>query len=285
MVMFFTDGLIGDDDFVLGTLQEHLREETRVFAVGVGNDVNRYLVAKMGEVGRGASTFVNLHRPEDGGGARVRDAHPRPGAHLACDVDTDGLPVADVYPRVVPRPVQRPAAVPGREVPRHGRGRSSGSPAGCAGRSVASRCRCASPRPRRSNSALQSLWARQRIEELTVEGYRGETPEVVQGITATALQYGLMSKYTSFVAVEEVARTEPGGESVKEMVPVQLPEGTSYAGVFGELSREEIPPGDPIITVMAPSAQRVTAYFPFGLVKPLLDPVSDCGAAASWCPK
>ena len=57
---------------------------------------------------------------------------------------------------------------------------------------------------------------------------------------------------------------------MREVVPVELPEGTSYTGVFGELSREEIPPGDPIISVVAPkNARRVTAYFPFGLVKPL----------------
>ncbi|MGA9523292.1 MAG: hypothetical protein WBV82_17625, partial [Myxococcaceae bacterium] len=127
------------------------------------------------------------------------------------------------------------------------------------------------------NASLKSLWARQRIQDLMGQTYRGATPELVNEITQTALQYSLMSKYTSFVAVEEVVRTDPSTPGVKEMVPVELPEGTSYAGVFGELSREEIPPGDPIITVKAPkSARRVTAYFPFGLEKQLhYDRVSD----------
>jgi Ca-activated chloride channel family protein len=268
MVLFMTDGFIGNDDEVLGTLQRHLREETRVFSVGVGNDVNRYLVTKMGEVGRGASTFVNLRRPEDEV-AREFESRIRGPVLTSVRVDTEALPVSDVYPRVMPDLFSgQPLFVIGKF---HGTGegllRITGRVRGQERRfEVPLRFPAAAP----EHSALRSLWARQRIEELTVENYRGERPEVVQAITATALQYRLMSKYTSFVAVEEVARTQPGGESVRELVPVELPEGTSYAAVSGELSREEIPPGDPIISVVAPrNARRVTAYFPFGLVKPL----------------
>jgi Ca-activated chloride channel family protein len=274
MVMFFTDGLIGGDDYVLGTLQEHLREETRVFSIGVGNDVNRYLVAKMGEVGRGSSTFVNLHRPEEEV-AREFEERIRGPVLTSLRVDTDGLPVTDVYPRVVGDLFSgQPLFVIGKF---HGTGEGLVRVTGrVRGQERRFEVPVRFPEVAPENGALKSLWARQRIEELTVQGYRGETPEVVQGITQTALQYGLMSKYTSFVAVEQVVRVQPGGESVKEVVPVELPEGTSYAGVFGELSREEIPPGDPIISVVAPrSAKRVTAYFPFGLVKPLtFDPVT-----------
>jgi Ca-activated chloride channel family protein len=268
MVLFMTDGFIGNDDQVLGTLQQHLREETRVFSVGVGNDVNRYLVAKMGEVGRGASTFVNLHRPE-GEVAREFESRIRGPVLTSVRVDTDALPVSDLYPRVMPDLFSgQPLFLVGKF---HGTGegllRITGRVRGKERRfDVPLTFPAAAP----EHASLRSLWARQRIEELSVQNYRGERPEVVQAITATALQYRLMSKYTSFVAVEEVARTQPGGESVREVVPVELPEGTSYAAVSGELSREEIPPGDPIISVLAPkNARRVTAYFPFGLVKPL----------------
>jgi Ca-activated chloride channel family protein len=268
MVLLMTDGFIGDDDSVLGTLQHHLREETRVFSVGVGNDVNRYLVAKMGEVGRGASTFVNLNRPEDEV-AREFESRIRGPVLTSVKVDTDGLPVSDVYPRVMPDLFSgQPLFLVGKF---HGTGQGLLRITGrVRGQERRFEVPLTFPESAPEHSALRSLWARQRIEELSVENFRGEKPEVVQAITATALQYGLMSKYTSFVAVEEVARTQPGGESVREVVPVELPEGTSYTGVFGELSREEIPPGDPIISVAAPrNARRVTAYFPFGLVKPL----------------
>ena len=264
MVLFMTDGLIGGDEQVLGTLQKHLREETRIFSAGVGSSTNRYLITKMGELGRGASTLVNLNRPEEDV-AREFEQRMRGPVLTSVVVDTDGLPVSDVYPKSVPDLFAgQPLFLVGKFT---GTGdgvlRISGRVRGQVRRFDVP---VHFPEVAPEHDSLKSLWARQRIEELTVEGYRGETPEVVQGITDTALQYHLMSRYTSFVAVEQVARTAPNGESVREMVPVQLPDGM----VSGALSREEIPPGDPIISVRAPrNARRVTAYFPFGLVKPL----------------
>ncbi|NPC71395.1 hypothetical protein HPP05_16720 [Corallococcus exiguus] len=264
MVLFMTDGLIGGDEQVLGTLQKHLREETRIFSAGVGSSTNRYLITKMGELGRGASTLVNLNRPEEDV-AREFEQRMRGPVLTSVVVDTDGLPVSDVYPKSVPDLFAgQPLFLVGKFT---GTGdgvlRISGRVRGQVHRFDVP---VHFPEVAPEHDSLKSLWARQRIEELTVEGYRGETPEVVQGITDTALQYHLMSRYTSFVAVEQVARTAPNGESVREMVPVQLPDGM----VSGALSREEIPPGDPIISVRAPrNARRVTAYFPFGLVKPL----------------
>ncbi|NOK16906.1 VIT domain-containing protein [Corallococcus carmarthensis] len=264
MVLFMTDGLIGSDESVLGTLQDNLREETRIFSAGVGSSTNRYLITKMGELGRGASTLVNLNRPEEDV-AREFEQRMRGPVLTSLVVDTDGLPVRDVYPKSVPD------LFAGQPLFLVGKFTGTGDGVLRISGRVRGEVRNFDvpvhfPEVAPEHDALKSLWARQRIEELTVQGYREETPEVVQGITDTALQYHLMSRYTSFVAVEQVARTAPNGETVREMVPVQLPDGM----VAGALSRDEIPPGDPIISVRAPrNARRVTAYFPFGLVKPL----------------
>jgi Ca-activated chloride channel homolog len=270
MVLFMTDGLIGGDEQVLGTLQSHLREETRIFSAGVGSSTNRYLITKMGELGRGASTLVNLHRPEEDV-AREFEQRMRGPVLTSLKVDTDGLPVSDVYPKSVPD------LFAGQPLFLVGKFTGTGNGVIRITGRVRGKVRhfdvpVRFPEVAPEHDALKSLWARQRIDALTVEGYRGESPEVIQGITETALQYHLMSRYTSFVAVEQVVRTNPNGETVREVVPVQLPDGM----VAGTLSREEIPPGDPIISVRAPrDARRVTAYFPFGLVKPLaFDPLT-----------
>jgi Ca-activated chloride channel family protein len=39
--------------------------------------------------------------------------------------------------------------------------------------------------------------------------YRQETPELKEAVTATALDYCLLSKYTAFVAVSEDVRVNP----------------------------------------------------------------------------
>ncbi len=274
MVMFFTDGLIGADDYVLGTLGKHLRKETRLFGIGVGNDVNRHLVRSMGELGRGASTFVNLRRPEAEVAAEF-ETRIRGPVLTSLSVDSGTLPLVEVYPK------QLNDLFEGQPLFLVAKYRGAGSgvvrvQGDVRGVTRTFEVKVNLPEVEQANASLKSLWARQRIQDLTEQSYGRESPELVQAITQTALTYSLMSKYTSFVAVEEVVRVDPS-KTVTEIVPVELPEGTSYAGVFGELSREEIPPGDPLISVKAPkNARRVTAYFPFGLVKPLFyDRVTD----------
>ncbi|HEY0094559.1 MAG TPA: VIT domain-containing protein, partial [Archangium sp.] len=187
MVLLMTDGFIGNEEQVLGTLQQHLREETRVFSVGVGNDVNRYLVTKMGEVGRGASTFVNLKRPEDEV-AREFESRIRGPVLTSVRVDADGLPVSDVYPRTLPDLFSgQPLFLIGKF---HGTGQGLLRITGrVRGQERHFEVPLTFPASAPEHASLRSLWARQRIEELTVENYRGEKPEAVQAITATALEY------------------------------------------------------------------------------------------------
>jgi hypothetical protein len=60
-------------------------------------------------------------------------------------------------------------------------------------------------------------------------------------VTAMALDYRLMSQYTSFVAVdaqEAQEQTEPPQPPRRMLVPVPLPEGTRWEGFFGDEPRE-----------------------------------------------
>jgi Ca-activated chloride channel family protein len=57
-------------------------------------------------------------------------------------------------------------------------------------------------------------------------------PAVKEEILGLGLRYQLLTQYTSFVAVEHVRITE-GGQARTVAVPVEMPEGVSYEGVFG----------------------------------------------------
>jgi hypothetical protein len=57
-------------------------------------------------------------------------------------------------------------------------------------------------------------------------------PAVKEEILGLGLRYQLLTQLTSFVAVEHLKITE-GGESRTVAVPVEMPEGVSYEGVFG----------------------------------------------------
>ena len=87
------------------------------------------------------------------------------------------------------------------------------------------------------HDVLATLWARRRVDDLMsrdFEGIQSGEPQsnIKEAITRIGLQYRLMTQFTSFVAVEETIITE-GGQPRRIDVPVEMPEGVSYQGVFG----------------------------------------------------
>ena len=79
------------------------------------------------------------------------------------------------------------------------------------------------------NAAIPKLWARLRIAELK-DRQSWDTDrydELADSIKRTALEYRLMSDYTSFVAVDASERTDGDyGVTVHQAVPV--PDGVRY---------------------------------------------------------
>src|SRR5262249_463335 len=57
IVVFLTDGYVGNEDEVLALVQEHLGE-ARLFSFGVGSAVNRYLLEELGAGGGGTAQIV-----------------------------------------------------------------------------------------------------------------------------------------------------------------------------------------------------------------------------------
>ena len=71
--------------------------------------------------------------------------------------------------------------------------------------------------------------------------YATDTSEVVEEITRIALDYRLMSPYTSFVAVDESempAIRQHAKPPRRVVVPVPLPEGVDFQGIFGQIEEE-----------------------------------------------
>ena len=87
------------------------------------------------------------------------------------------------------------------------------------------------------HDVLATLWARTKVGDLMAQDYNGvqqgnPKPEIRKVITQIGLDYRLMTQFTSFVAVEEMIITEDGQPRRFE-VPVELPDGVSYEGIFG----------------------------------------------------
>jgi Ca-activated chloride channel family protein len=210
IVCFMTDGYVGNDLEIVGEIQRH--PNARVFSFGIGSSVNRFLLDKMAEYGRGEAEYVTL---TDDGSAAARRFHERIRNPLFTDISVDwnGLSVSDVYPKRIPDLFSaKPVVLTGRY------------PVDL-------------PESDARHDVLATLWARTRIDDLMGQDYdglqHGDTrADVKETITQLGLEYRLMTQFTSFVAVEEMTITD-GGQPRRIDVPVELPDGVSRAALPG----------------------------------------------------
>ena len=227
IVCFMTDGYVGNDMEIVSEVQKH--QNARVFAFGIGESVNRFLLDKMAEAGRGEVEYVALN---DDGSAAARRFHERVRNPLLTDISIEwnGLPVADVYPKNIPDLFSaKPLILSGRfTAPGNGTIKLRGK---MAGNDFVREIPVSFPETMASHDVLSSLWARRRIDDLMAQDYSGAQsgemqPALKQTITQVGLEYRLMTQFTSFVAVEEMIVTD-GGQPRRIDVPVEVPEGVN----------------------------------------------------------
>ncbi len=233
VVCFVTDGYVGNDMQIIGEIQKH--PNARVFSFGIGNSVNRFLIEGMAKAGRGDSEIVSLSDKADVAADRL---YERLHAPLLTDVSVDwaGLPVTDVYPKRLPDLFSgKPLVITGRYTGAATgkislRGKQSGEDV------VREIPVNFTSKPGKDN-VLPGFWARRKIDDLMSQDWSGlqggsMKPELQKEITQLGLDYRLMTQFTSFVAVEEKVVTKDG-KPQRIDVPVEMPEGVSYEGVFG----------------------------------------------------
>ena len=234
VVCFMTDGYVGNEMEIIAAVQNH--PNARVFAFGIGSSVNRFLLDKIAEAGRGEVEYVGL---DDDGSAAARRFHERVRNPLLTDISIDwnGLPVADVYPQRIPDLFSaRPVIVTGRYV---GPGRASVRLKGkLAGNDFVREIPIELPETMASHDVLASLWARARVDDLMNQDTEGQSAEnmredLKETITQLGIEYRLMTQFTSFVAVEEMVVTD-GGQPRRIEVPIEMPEGVNMAAGVGD---------------------------------------------------
>jgi Ca-activated chloride channel family protein len=234
IVCFMTDGYVGNDMEIVGEVQKH--PNARVFAFGIGNSVNRFLLDNMAKYGRGEVEYVGLN---DDGSAAARRFHERVRNPLLTDISIDwnGLPVADVYPKSIPDLFSaKPVILTGRyTASRRGTIKLKGK---MSGRDFVRDIPVDFSDSQTQHDVLATLWARTKVDDLMSGDFNGAQQgtmrdDVKQAITQLGLDYRLMTQFTSFVAVEEMIVTD-GGQPRRIDVPVEVPEGVNRASVFGQ---------------------------------------------------
>lgn len=235
VVSFITDGLIGNEPEILKPLHDHLGA-TRVFGVGVGSAPNRHLLSEMSRIGRGAVAYLGLQDPA----GEVMDLFFDRISHAAMTdlkMDWGGIKVTDLFPSRVPDLfVGRPVILTGRY---EGDWNAAGSikVRGRAGGEMQEFAISADTRGSRvATGSLPAVWARMKIADLGDRELLEGISDAQTDVKRVALEYGLMSAYTSFVAVDSLTRTE-GNYGTTVPVAVPVPEGVRYDTTVGGTAR------------------------------------------------
>ena len=78
-----------------------------------------------------------------------------------------------------------------------------------------------------THPGIACVWARKRIETLANQATYDNNSELPGQIKQVALEYGLMSAYTAFIAVDS-SRQTTGDHGVTVAIPVPVPDGVRY---------------------------------------------------------
>jgi len=233
-ILLLTDGYIGNENEILTQVKQGLKPGNRLYSFGVGSSVNRFLLNSLAEVGRGTSKIIRQDEPTQKVAAEFFRKINNP-VLTNIQINWDGSGVQpEIYPAAAPDLfAEQPLVILGRKGDRaNGNLRITGMTAG--GRRYD---RVIGVNFNGDNQAISQLWGRARIKELMNQMFGGETKTGVAAVTKTALAYRLLSPYTAFVAVSEEVRVNPDGTRQRVQVPVELPEGVSYEGIYGTGAR------------------------------------------------
>jgi len=220
-VIFITDGAVGNENGIFRALHQQLGE-ARLFTVGIGSAPNSHFMTRAAQFGRGSFTYINdQNQVQQGMDTLFRRLESPLMRNLQVQLP-DGI-VAERWPQKLPdlyggEPllVAMKLSAPTDQITVSGyRDRHWQQPVIL---------------PANSNHpGTASLWARRKIADL-VDRITLGAPEadIAPLITDVALRHQLVSRYTSFIAVEETVSRPAHEPLLHDTIRNQAPHGTQH---------------------------------------------------------
>ncbi len=219
-IVFITDGSVGNKAELFGLIHSGIGN-SRLFTVGIGSAPNSFFMTQAAESGRGTFTYIgNTAQVAE----RMGDLFARLASPALTDIRIawpDGT-TAESYPGAIPDLyLGEPVIVSAR------------TPAGTEGEITVSGDRGAQTfisttelNAGQDAAGVAALWARAQIGSLESQIYRGADREAIsRQITDVALEYQLVSAYTSLVAIDPTV-VRPQVETVTtEAIATNMPDG------------------------------------------------------------
>ncbi len=292
-IVIATDGYVNVEREAFALVRDRLNDAS-VFAFGIGSSVNRHLIEGLARVGEGLP-FVVLGPGEAPRAASRFLEYIESPLLTGIEVTTPGFEAYDLEPGRVPDLfAARPLVLAGKY---RGEARGEIVITGFTGEGrFERRVKVDRGRVVEGAEALRYLWARERLAVLSDlaggPGFVGGpvfagTPDAgaagdagrKDAITRLGLEYGLLTEYTSFVAIDQRRRRQDGRvETVKQ--PLPLPEGVSdlAVGAVGGVAKMQVASESMLMSGARPSADRARGGV-VGLPSPVQEPTAPPPAA------
>ena len=205
LVLFLTDGLPTEGEVETRNILENVAmeapENVRLFAFGVGDDVDAILLDSLSGAHHGRTTYV---RPGEALDEAVSGFYAGVTAPVLADVElaVDGVAVEELYPSPLPD------LFAGSQTIALGRYRDGGAATlTLSGEVNGERREFSYPVTFASDGGsdfLPRLWATRKIGYLVNQiRLNGENPELVDAIVDLSLKYGIVTAYTSYLITED----------------------------------------------------------------------------------
>jgi Ca-activated chloride channel homolog len=220
IVLFLTDGLPSVGEQAPDRIAERASGRLggrRIFTVGVGHDVNTYLLDRLAAEGRGSVEYVAPGASVETaiGSITTRIRFP---ALVNLRIESSPVGLNDLTPRQLPDLFQGEELVVLGRYRGHGTGNLviTGERDGKQQRFVV---RTDFPETRTDNDYIPRLWASRRVGDLTRQiRLEGATADLVEQVRNLGLRYGILTEYTSYLVQEPdvLASDRRGGRVVQE---------------------------------------------------------------------
>jgi uncharacterized protein YegL len=247
-VVFLTDGLptVGEQNIsrILARAKEANASQARIFAVGVGYDVNTHLLDPLADETHGLAEYI---APKEEMETRVSNIFTKVNSPVLTHLKLDfgDVKVIDLYPKSLPDLFK------GSQLVLLGRYTTEGSATvkltgevGGGKRELPFSLQTF-PAENSDNDFIPRLWAVRRVGFLLDQiRLNGESKEVKDEITRLATKYGIATPYTSFLITEQDRRPVP-----------MLGPGSGHGGGVGRASGSMSLPSPAMSATMDMSAQ------------------------------
>jgi Ca-activated chloride channel family protein len=256
-VIFLTDGLategIVETGLLLDSVKQAMPANGRIFAFGVGDDVDTTLLDSLTQNHRGTTTYV---RPFQSIDEEVSSFFAKVSAPVLANISLDfgGIIVEQTYPQTLPD------LFAGSQLILAGRYREGG-PATITLRGIINNREKLLTyddnffQTRGGDDFIPRLWATRAIGHLLTEiRLHGENQELVQSVVNLSIRYGIITPYTSYLIEEDDILSQADRQTIVEeaIVDFALPaESSGEAAVARAEEEGEMAEADTAFTPVA----------------------------------